>query len=401
MAVNIWLEEMLLHPNPFSCSKFDEVVYLLQGGGALGAFQVGVYQALEEAGYAPDWIVGISIGAINAAIIAGNQPNKRVEKLYQFWETITHNIDPQLVSNDANNHNLIQAYNMASAMGTLTFGQKGFFNIKGCNPWLINKSTPDKISFYDTSILKETLHNVIDFAYLNQGHLRLSLGAVNVQTGKLKFFDNTRQKIIVEHIMASCALPPGFPAIHIDNQYYWDGGLYSNTPLICVINDIPHKNRLCFLVDLFDSTGLLPENLDEVLERAKDITYAGHIDIMLDFYDVHLLLQKQIAHNVSHLPKEMQKNKYIQELAKLGDAHNVHISKIVYKANPHDLHTKDYEFSNFSARRRLVDGYMHTKKLLADPEWWKTRKSNLGTLVHPTPEDMNFVIGSCICKSAK
>lgn len=389
---------MQVQTNLFSCAKFDEVVYLFQGGGALGAFQVGVYQALEESGFAPDWIVGISIGAINSSIIAGNPPHKCVEKLYQFWDTITHKMDPHSSINDPSNHNLIQAYNLCSALGTLTFGQKHFFNTKGINPWLIKNTTPDQISFYDTSALHETLQEVIDFKYLNERHMRLSLGAVNVQDGKLHFFDNSKHEITAEHIMASCALPPGFPAIKINDIYYWDGGLYSNTPLICVINDLPHKNRLCFLVDLFDSTGLLPQNLDEVLERAKDINYAGQVDMMLDYYDLHLLMQKKIAECVAQLPESVQKEQMVQELAKLGDAHNVHITKIVYKANPHELHSKDYEFSNFSAKRRVVDGYMHTKKLLADPNWWQKKDENVGNIVHQSPEDMHIVIGSCKCK---
>ncbi|HSX20106.1 MAG TPA: patatin-like phospholipase family protein [Gammaproteobacteria bacterium] len=387
--------------NSLPSAKFDEVVYLLQGGGALGAFQVGAYQALDEDGYAPDWIVGISIGSINAAIIAGNPHKVRMEKLYQFWNAITHKIDPRWTLSGSHDHNLIQAYNLCSSLGTLSFGQQNFFNVRGINPWLIKHATPDQISFYDTSVLKETLAEVVDFTYLNKAHIRLSLGAVNVQSGKLTFFDNTKQKLTAAHIMASCALPPGFPAVKIGKEYYWDGGLYSNTPLICVINDLPHKNRLCFLVDLFDSTGLLPKTLDDVLERAKDINYAGHLDIMLDYYDLHLLLQTQIATCIDHLPDAVKSNKYIKQLAKLGDAHNVHITKIVYKANPHDLHSKDYEFSNFSAKRRFVDGYMHTKKLLADPDWWKTSERNIGNLVHNSTKDMNIVVGSCQRKKSQ
>lgn len=354
-----------MRKTPFASTKFEEIVFLLQGGGALGAFQVGVYQALAEAGYTPDWIVGISIGAINSAIIAGNPPSKRMEKLYHFWDLITHKIDPKWYFNARHDHNFIQAYNMCSSFGTLLFGQPNFFQVKGINPWFIKDATPDQISFYDTAMLQDTLEEVIDFEYLQKARVRLSLGAVNVQSGKLKFFDNTKQKITPKHVMASCALPPGFPAVKIGREYFWDGGLYSNTPLICVINEVPPKNRLCFLVDLFDSTGLLPRNMDEVLERSKDINYAGHLDLMLDYNELHLLLQKQIAHCVEHLSPAMKKNKYIRELAKLGDAHNVHIEKIIYKANPHELHSKDYEFSNFTAKRRLVDGYMHTKKLLA------------------------------------
>lgn len=302
--------------------------------------------------------------------------------------------------NDYNDKNLIEAYNICSAFGTLAFGQKGFFNVRGLNPWLIQHATPDAISFYDTSVLRDTLNEVVDFDCLNKSPVRLSLGAVNIKNGVLEFFDNRKHILTVDHIMASCALPPEFPAIKIEENFYWDGGLYSNTPLICVINDTPHKNRLCFLVDLFESTGLLPYNLDDVLERAKDINYAGHIDIILDLYDAQLLLQKKIAQHIDSLPYNFKKNKQLQALRKLGDSHNVHITKIVYKSNLDESYSKDYEFSNFTARRRFVDGYMHTKKLLANKNWWQTREDNVGTIVHPSPSDLNIVVGSCSCKKS-
>jgi NTE family protein len=382
----------------FPCTEFEEVVYLLQGGGALGAFQVGVYQALEEHGFAPDWLVGISIGAINSAIIAGNPPKKRLEKLMQFWDLVTHKIEPQLGNYEIQEPNLIQAYNLCSALFSLNFGQTEFFNPKLTNPWWQDATDPNQISYYDTSKLKKTLEKVIDFEYLTQAQTRLSLGAVDIETGKLIFFDNKKQQITPEHIMASCALPPGFPAVKIKDKYYWDGGLYSNTPLIAVINDLPHKSRLCFLVDLFDSTGVLPHSMDDVLERAKDITYAGQLDLMLDYYDLLLLMQKKIANCIAHLPQDMQQDPYIKDLGKLGDAHNVHITKIVHRSNLQELHSKDYEFSHFNARRRIAAGYQHVNDLLADPNWWQRSEENVGTLVHSKAEDLHIVVGSCSCK---
>lgn len=385
---------------PFSFTELDEIVFLFQGGGALGAFQIGVYQALEERGYSPDWMVGISIGAINASIIAGNPKEKRLEKLNQFWEMITHPMEPGWQYKTTHDQNLLSYYNMGSALYTLFCGQANFFKPALVNPWLIGKSLPNHLSFYDTEPLRETLQKVIDFDYLNDGAIRLSLGAVNVETGQFKFFDNKKQKINVEHIIASCALPPGFPAVKIDEAYYWDGGLYSNTPLIGVINDLPHKNRLCFLVDLFESTGLLPQNMDDLLERAKDINYAGHLDIILNYYDLQLLLQNKIAECIEKLPKDLQKNPHIAELAKYGDAHNVHIAKIMYRAQLQDLHSKDYEFSYFSAKRRMNDGYQQTKEMLQHPNWWNDPTddpgvvTNSGSIVHHSIEDMHIVVGS-------
>lgn len=376
-----------------SNTTFDEIVYLFQGGGALGAFQVGVFRALEEAGYSPDWMVGISIGAINASIIAGNPPENRLEKLYQFWDLITHTLEPGWNGTDVQNQTLLTAYNTCSALYTLYYGQNNFFKPSAFNPWFMS-TTPNKISYYDTTPLRKTLQAVVDFDYLNSGKTRLSLGAVNVKTGKIKFFDNKKQSISVEHILASCALPPGFPAIEIEENYYWDGGLYSNTPLICVINDLPHKSRLCFLVDLFESTGLLPQTMDEILERAKDIHYAGHLDLILDYYDLHLLLQKKIANCIKKLPENIKNESHIKELSKYGDSHNVHLAKIVYRAKMEDLNSKDYEFSNFSARRRISEGYSHTKNLLINPNWWRDPEENIGTIVHTSPEDLSIVVGT-------
>lgn len=377
-----------MHKPPFSYADLDEIVYLFQGGGALGAFQVGVFNALEEGGYAPDWMVGISIGSINSAIIAGNPPTTRLEKLYEFWDTITHHT-PEGAFRDEKQWPFFLTW---SALGALLHGQKHFFTTKPLNPWFISKAKCTELSFYDTKPLKDTLHKLIDFEYLNKAYMRLSVGAVDIETGKLVFFDNRKQTLRAEHIMASCALPPGFPAIEIDGRYYWDGGVYSNTPLLCIINDLPHKNRLCFVVDLFDSPGLVPECMDDVLERHKDITYAGQLNTILDFYDLQLLLQRKIATSIKELPEEVQKLAPIQELARYGDDHNVHIAKVIYRPAPFEFHSKDYEFSNLSAKRHLADGYLNTKKMLANPNWWKD-EDNVGTLVHTSAKDLFIHVG--------
>ncbi len=365
--------------NPSFLKEFDEIVYLFQGGGALGAFQVGVYKALEEFQYTPNWMVGISIGAINASIIAGNTPELRLNKLHQFWEMVTHSIEPTKAFCEEQDKNLIQFYNFCSANLALMLGQKNFFNPVPFNPWLRDNAEVEKLSYYETTPLKNTLQQVVDFDYLNQGKTRLSLGAVNIETGRLVFFDNRKQKIKVEHILASCALPPGFPAVEIDGAHYWDGGLYSNTPIICVINDEPHRNRLCFLVDLFESTGLLPKNMDEAIERSKDINYAGHLDMVLGYYELQLFLQRKIADCIQKLPENIKQDPNIIELAKYGDPHKVHIAKIVYSASPLDLNSKSYEFSHYSAKRRFKEGYDYTIQFLSKPNWWKTDE-NLGNV---------------------
>jgi len=375
---------------PFSYQDLDEIVYLFQGGGALGSYQVGVFHALEQGGYSPDWLVGISIGAINSSIIAGNPPGTRLEKLYEFWDLISHDMEvPGLT-----NKKFLSKYHAISAAYALMFGQKNFFSPTYINPWIVERVNPTELSFYDTSPLKETLHKVIDFDYLNTGRTRLSVGAVDIASGDLKFFDNRKQRIEAKHIMASCALPPGFPAIEIEGRYYWDGGLYTNTPLLCVVNDLPHKNRLCFLVDLFDSTGVVPHSMDAAEERKKDITYAGHLKTILSYYDTQLFFQKQIANCMKNLPDDIKKNPEIMKLAKLGDSHDVHIAKIVYKSKVEELHSKDYEFSHLSTQRHITDGYLHTNKLLSDPDWWKNPEDNYGTIVHKSAEHLEVNVGS-------
>lgn len=381
---------------PFTYTNLDEIVYLFQGGGALGAFQVGVFHALEQGGYTPDWIVGISIGSINSAIIAGNPPTVRLEKLYEFWDLITHH-NPPIEKNEGFE---MQLFHGLSAFQALLFGQPGFFVPRTLNPWFMPPSKCTEISFYDTGPLRETLHKVIDFDYLNKAYLRLSLGAVDIESGQLKFFDNRKERLTSEHILASCALPPGFPAINIEGRYYWDGGVYSNTPLICIINDLPHKNRLCFVVDLFDSPGLVPECMDDVLERHKDITYAGQLNTILNLYDSQLLLQKKIANAIKELPDNLKEHPILQNLAQYGDDHNVHIAKIIYRPAREEFHSKDYEFSSFSAKRHIADGFLNTKKMLANPNWWKD-EDNVGTLVHEDAADLSIVVGNTEGKKAR
>ena len=247
---------------PFEC-----VTLLLQGGGALGAYQGGVYEALAEANIHPDWIAGISIGAINGAIIAGNPPLSRVDRLREFWTQVTssapwsNNPFVDLARSD-HTRNLL---NQMSASLAASFGAAGFFSARPLMPWLQPVGTLGATSFYDTKSLRDTLERLVDFDRINAGMTRFSAGAVNVRTGNFAYFDSTTHTIRPEHVMASGALPPGFPSVEIDGQQYWDGGLVSNTPLQWVIeNDPRRKDTLAFQVDLWSARGQLPRNLGEV-----------------------------------------------------------------------------------------------------------------------------------------
>lgn len=258
---------------------FDCVALLLQGGGAMGAYQGGVYQALADADLHPDWVAGISIGAINAAIIAGNPPAKRVERLRAFWDRITDNpLGGWAYPWFDENRSLAGAGDMAhglldkaSAFQALVAGAPGFFKPRFPPPWWLPNGTPKSTSFYDTTALKSTLESLVDFDRINSRAMRFSVGTVNVRTGNFAYFDTATDTIRPEHILASGALPPGFPAIEIEGEHYWDGGLVSNAPLQWVVNSAPRQDMLAFQVDLWSSRGKFPRDLTEVAVRQKEI----------------------------------------------------------------------------------------------------------------------------------
>ena len=247
------------------------VIFVLQGEGALGAYHIGAYQALEKAGYTPDWVAGTSIGAINAAVIVGSPPGNRLQKLEELWNEISWPDDwrGQLVGETR------KLYNMGSNMEALLFGQPNFFVPRFPVPFFAPAGTPGATSFYDTTPLRATLDRLVDFKIVNSGKVRLSLGTTQVRTGSMMFFDNTDRELTPEHVMASGSLPPGFPAEQIDGELYWDGGCVSNTPLQAVLDDEPERPLLVFMIDLWDARGPAPQTMDEVFWRRKQIQYAS------------------------------------------------------------------------------------------------------------------------------
>jgi NTE family protein len=253
--------------------KHQHSVLVLQGGGALGAYQAGVYQGMAERGFAPDWIAGVSIGAINAALIAGNRPERRLERLRAFWERVSSGL-PLVVPAQLDLVRLATARLNATAV--VAFGVPGFFVPRIPPPLLAPEGSPEALSIYDNTPLRDTLEELVDFGFLScKSGVRLSLGAVNVQTGNSVYFDSREQPLTVQHVMASGSLPPGFPSTLIDGSHYWDGGMVSNSPLWYVLDDAPHLSALIVQVDLFSARGRLPMNFDQVLERAKDIQYSS------------------------------------------------------------------------------------------------------------------------------
>jgi NTE family protein len=276
--------------------RCDRIALVLQGGGALGAYQAGVYQAMHEAGVEPDWVSGVSIGAINSAIIAGNPPKHRLRQLQAFWDMITERkIWPFTPDGDI----FRKARNAHSCLVTSVAGQPGFFSPRFPNPWMSLTGATTATSYYDSAPLRDTLLELVDFSLINEQRTRFSVGAVNVLSGNFVYFDNAKELIEPEHIMASGALPPALPMIKIGTDHFWDGGIVSNTPLQHLLDQDDRLNTLVFQVDLFSARGVLPRDIQDVLARHKDIMYSSRTRYTTDVYrrlhNLKLLLAKALA----------------------------------------------------------------------------------------------------------
>src|SRR6201990_1698947 len=283
-------------------------VLVLQGGGALGSYQAGAYQALCHHDFEPEWVAGISIGAINAAIIAGNPREKRIGRLKEFWEMVS---SPLSWSPVAKGDHARSLFNETSAALIATFGVPGFFTPRMPPAPLGPPGSPQSQSYYDPAPLKKTLERLVDFDLINDGNIRLSIGAVGVTSGNLRYFDNFEfrklgKKIGPEHVMASGALPPGFPSVVIEGEHYWDGGIASNTPLDFVLDETVDRDLLIFQVDLFSARGPLPESLLEAAEREKDIRFSSRTRMNTDKNKKIHDARKAVRDLISRLPPEFK-----------------------------------------------------------------------------------------------
>jgi len=350
---------------------------VLQGGGALGAYQAGAYQAIDSANMNVDWVAGISIGAINAAIIAGNPPADRVTRLQSFWDTITHDFN-FLPGGDG--HHVRLWRNRSSALGSLVWGVYGFFRPRFPPPMLHPRGSQEAISFYDTSALRETLEHFVDFSLINEGAMRLSLGATNVRTGNFVYFDNAETELRPEHVMASGALPPGLPSVEVDGEYYWDGGVVSNTPLHYVLDQPPDADTLIFQVDLFSARGAMPQDIFEVEERKKDIVYSSRTRLNTDLFHEKHKLRRAILKLRDRMPEELREDPEVRELCELGqgDGNEITIVHVIYKRKHYESQSKDYEFSQLSMREHWQAGYEDTLNSIRCPEWRAPLKNREG-----------------------
>ncbi len=351
---------------PEIAAQYDRVALVFQGGGALGAYQAGVYQALAETGCEPTWLSGVSIGAVNAAIIAGNDPGRRLQRLEQFWQIIS---GRKIWAYTPEGDFFRDIRNRTSSWMTMTMGQPGFFKPRFPNPWFELPGAEGATSFYDSAELKKTLEMLIDFDVLNDGKKRFSVGAVNVRTGNFVYFDTDNIRIGPEHIMASGALPPALPSIRIEGEYYWDGGIVSNTPLQYLLDQEEDRSSLVFQVDLFSARGVLPRSMPDVLSRHKDIMYSSRTRQNTDnFKRIHGLKMKLLG-ALKRVPKEQLTPEEEELIADYSDAGVVNIVHLIYQHKNYEGHAKDYEFSGTSMREHWDMGLEDTKRTLRHTEW--------------------------------
>jgi len=346
-------------------------VLVLQGGGALGAYQAGVFEALSEAGVRPQWLAGISIGAINAALIAGNPPERQVERLREFWLQATEGpqIDPPFVA--PMSRPWVAQMNAASAV---LFGVPGFFRPRVPPPQFQPPGVPGGVSYYDTQPLKATLERLVDFDRLNSGETRLSVGAVNIETGNFEYFENTcGRRLRAEHIMASGALPPGLPPVEIDGAWYWDGGLVSNTPLDFVLQTETREDLAIFQVDLFPARGRLPRNLAEAADREMDIRYSSRTRLNTD-KPLEIRRLKRLARElIESLPPEVAAGEAAQRLAEVSCENSVNVVQLIYRGKPHEHGHRDHEFSRatmlqlWAAGARAAHGSLRSRQAIMTP----------------------------------
>ena len=359
----------------------DQIVLVLQGGGALGAYQAGVYQALMEGGVEPDWVIGTSIGAINGALIAGNAPQNRIARLKEFWDGVGRK--------NALDHFWPQDWqtavfgNTLANFSTVMSGIPGFFAPNPQAAW--GPTFPlgiERASYYTTDPLKATLARLVDFDWLNRRQVRLSVGAVNVRTSDMRYFDSQDMALAPAHIMASGALPPAFPAVTIDGESYWDGGIYSNTPIEVVLADVPRRNSLIISVNVWQPAGARPTTIQQVMARQKDIQYASrgrsHVARQAQIHR----LRHVVRELVSRLPAEQRDDPVVKDLAEYGCGSLMHLVRLLSPRLDGEDHTKDIDFTRAGIEGRWKAGHDHARKVLAEKPWEAEVDALAGIVIH-------------------
>ena len=359
--------------------RCDRVALVLQGGGALGGYQAGVYQALHEAQIEPDWVCGVSIGAINSAIIAGNPPERRLERLHTFWDRIT---SRKIWHYTPDGDIFRKARNFISSFMTTTLGQPGFFAPHPTSPWLSPAGARTATSYYDTAPLRASLLELVDFDRINDKKIRFAVGAVNVLSGNFIYFDNAHDEIVPEHVMASGALPPALPMVKIGTDHFWDGGIVSNTPLQHLLDQEDNLNSLVFQVDLFSARGVLPRDIQDVLARHKDIMYSSRTRHNTDVYRRTHNLKVGLYKALSKISEDQLSEEERELKRGLGNLPEIAILQLIYQQKAYEGDSKDHEFSGTSMREHWTSGYEDTKRTLKRRDWIKMPEEGMGIVIH-------------------
>jgi len=397
-------------PAEIAAGSYEKVALVLQGGGALGAYQAGVYEALDEAGLRPDWFAGVSIGAINAAILAGNAPELRVERLRTFWGTISLPAGPfgaslpwinQLIESvpfggtasagipfgAALEEARLAWLGATSAVGALLQGQQGFFQSRALSPFLFRDGSAAATSFYDVGPLRQTLERLVDFDRINDGAARLSVGAVNVRTGNVVYFDSRERPLGPEHVIASGALPPAFPAVEIDGEHYWDGGVVSNTPLQYVLSDAPRADTLALQVDLWSARGELPSSILDVLERQKDIQYSSRTRLGTDTMERLQKLRAALRELIERAGADAVPPALLDHLQPWICDRVYNVIHLIYRSKPHEEPYKDYAFGPVAMRDHWQSGLDDMRRTLAHVEYFDPPSREQTVVTHDVHRD--------------
>lgn len=374
--------------------KYETIALVLQGGGALGAYQGGVYEGLCEAGIDISFLAGISIGALNIAIIAGNPPQERVAKLREFWDTICRSysglpvnamIEQSLFGLNDMARRTLSAFHAGNA---LLMGQKGFFHPRFPPAVLMGQTDPASVSHYDTRPLKETLERLCDFDRINHDSLHVSVGAVNVRTGNFAYFDNHRTRLRPEHFMASGALPPAFPAVEIDGEYYWDGGLVSNTPLSQILMARPERDTLVFQVDLWSARGAVPRNISEVEDRIQEIRYSSRTRLVTEQMRAYRKMQRMLRDVLKKIPaKTREQDEHLQHAEEMAGNKRYNIIHLIYRDKPYEQHYRDFQFGPITMREHWQTGLQDIRHTLAHKEYLALPNNEAGFITHDVHRD--------------
>ncbi len=372
--------------------KYETVALVMQGGGALGAYQCGVYESLHDAGLRPDWLAGTSIGAINAAIIAGNAPDHRVSRLREFWKLIcepagsvdwTTAVIGGVVAWMPESTMRSTWAGSLSATASLLQGQRGFFSPRPLPPFAFNDGSSQATSFYDTAPLRDTLARMVDFDRIHDDPaVRLTVGACNVRTGNMMYFDSTEIRLGIDHILASCALPPAFAPVQIDDDFYWDGGLISNTPLEHVLNTTPRRDTLALQVDLWSARGPRPRSMMDVMERAKDVQYSSRTRHGTDTVKRLQLLRTALNELLGKLPEDALDERLSAVLEPWLNDRVFNIIHLIYQAKPHEEQFKDYAFGELAMREHWSSGCRDMAMTLANPRFFAPPTRKVGIATH-------------------